>query len=112
MILLELLRNGYGASNGVPNSAAIFAALYTLKWNDALAKGQAAADALDQPTGDMYAFVLQSTFANEMGWTWAEMQTFLADGRFDLTPEDGINFERAYDAYDDMVEHRKRHGSK
>lgn len=112
MILLELLRNGYGASHGAQNSAAIIAALYALRWNEALAKGKAAADALVGESGDTEAYVLQSTFAAEIGWTYEELQTFLNDGRYDWTPEGGMEFEKAWDAYNSMAEQQRKHRGK
>lgn len=110
MTVLDMLHNIYSASDGIPHPSAVFAALYALKWNEALATAQAEADALDHPSGDMYAHVLQSTFAREMGWTQAEMEAYLADYRYDKTPEGSQAFEQAYDAYNEMAEHWKNRG--
>lgn len=112
MTVLDLLHNIYSASDGRPTSAAVFAALYALKWNEALATAHAEADAIDHPRVNEYAFVLQSAFAREMGWTYEEVRTFLEDGRFEWTPEGGQRFEQAWDAYNTMAEHVKNRGGK
>lgn len=111
MMLLDLLRNIYSASDGI-SPPTWFAAFYALKWNEALATAHATADATRGSPGweKNYAYELQSTFATEMGWTYAEVQTFLKDGRFELTPEGGMEFEEAYDAYNTIAEHWKNRG--
>jgi hypothetical protein len=107
-VLLEIVRNMYGAGAGLAHpsavSAAIFGAMWHDAWQSALQAGQRTH--LSGGSNEDIERAFKEALANGLGWSNAELNEFW-DSDHGLNAAEAQRFDADWDAFFDYVEHHR-----
>ena len=109
---VDVMRNIYGASNGVLHPSAASAAIYGLLWNqawdDALAAAQQSYDRGGSWDEQKAAF--HDSFINSLGWSEAEWHEYWSNPAYKGDGRDAQEFDESWDTFDAFIEQMKKSG--